>query len=191
MPPGDCTETGRRATRATTAPPTPTAASAARGRWTSRGQSATPPTAKALRPVREAAAALAGEFGRLVEEKRHDLDETMKSSAARIEATRLFLIVVATGSVLPFLILALVYVGRSVAGRLRRLAVAMSALANGDTRIEVPTDGAHDEIGEMAQALQFFKRQTIGAQLLPHHPPTTTPPLAPAPRPPPTPTPQP
>jgi len=122
--------------------------------------------AQAMRPVKEAAAALSAEFGRIVEEKRHDLDETMKSSAARIEATRLFLIVVATGSVLPFLILALVYVGRSVAGRLRRLAVAMSALANGDTRIEVPTVGAHDEIGEMAQALQFFKRQTIGAQQL-------------------------
>ena len=90
----------------------------------------------------------------------------MRNSAARIEATRLFLIIVATGSVLPFLILALVYVDRSVAGRLRRLAVAMSALANGDTRIEVPTAGAHDEIGEMAEALQFFKRQTIGAQQL-------------------------
>jgi methyl-accepting chemotaxis protein len=122
--------------------------------------------AQAMRPVKEAAAALSAEFGRIVEEKRHDLDETMRNSAARIEATRLFLIVVATGSVLPFLILALVYVGRSVAGRLRRLAVAMSALANGDTRIEVPTVGAHDEIGEMAQALQFFKRQTIGAQQL-------------------------
>jgi methyl-accepting chemotaxis protein len=122
--------------------------------------------AQAMRPVKEAAAALSAEFGRIVEEKRHDLDETMRNSAARIEATRLFLIIVATGSVLPFLILALVYVGRSVAGRLRRLAVAMSALANGDTRIEVPTAGAHDEIGEMAQALQFFKRQTIGAQQL-------------------------
>ena len=121
---------------------------------------------QAMRPVKESAAALSAEFGRIVEEKRHDLDETMRNSAARIEATRLFLIIVATGSVLPFLILALVYVGRSVAGRLRRLAVAMSALANGDTRIEVPTAGAHDEIGEMAQALQFFKRQTIGAQQL-------------------------
>ena len=122
--------------------------------------------AQAMRPVKESAAALSAEFGRIVEEKRHDLDDTMRSSAARIEATRLFLIIVATGSVLPFLILALLYVGRNVAGRLRRLAFAMSALANGDTRVEVPTAGAHDEIGEMAQALQFFKRQTIGAQQL-------------------------
>jgi methyl-accepting chemotaxis protein len=122
--------------------------------------------AQAMRPVREEAAALSAEFGRIVEEKRQDLNETMRSSAARIEKTRLFLIIVATGSVLPFLVLALIYVGRNVAGRLRRLAVAMSALANGDTRIEVPTAGAHDEIGEMAEALQFFKRQTIGAQQL-------------------------
>lgn len=122
--------------------------------------------AQAMRPVREEAAALSAEFGRIVEEKRQDLNETMRSSAVRIEKTRLFLIIVATGSVLPFLVLALIYVGRNVAGRLRRLAVAMSALANGDTRTEVPTAGAHDEIGEMAEALQFFKRQTIGAQQL-------------------------
>jgi methyl-accepting chemotaxis protein len=122
--------------------------------------------AQAMRPVREEAAALSAEFGRTVEEKRQDLNETMRSSAARIESTRLFLIIVATGSVLPFLVLALFYVGRNVAGRLRRLAVAMSALANGNARIEVPTAGAHDEIGEMAEALQFFKRQTIGAQQL-------------------------
>src|SRR3984893_5079664 len=75
--------------------------------------------AQAMRPVKEAAAALSAEFGRIVEEKRHDLDETMRSSAARIDATRLFLIIVAIGSVLTFLILALVYVGRSVARRAR------------------------------------------------------------------------
>src|SRR5712671_5393252 len=45
--------------------------------------------AQAMRPVREAAASLSAEFGRIVEEKRHDLDDTMRSSAARIEATRL------------------------------------------------------------------------------------------------------
>ena len=122
--------------------------------------------AQAMRPVRDDAAALSAEFGGIVEEKRQDLNETMRSSATRIEKTRLFLIIVATGSVLPFLVLALIYVGRNVAGRLRRLAFSMSALANGDTRIEVPTAGAHDEIGEMAEALQFFKRQTIGAQQL-------------------------
>jgi methyl-accepting chemotaxis protein len=60
----------------------------------------------------------------------------------------------------------LFYVGGNVAGRLRRLAAAMTALAGGDTRIEVPTAGARDEIGEMAEALQFFKGQTIGAQRL-------------------------
>ena len=42
----------------------------------------------------------------------------------------------------------------------------MTALAAGDTRIEVWRTGVHDEIGEMAEALQFFKRQTIGAQQL-------------------------
>jgi methyl-accepting chemotaxis protein len=119
-----------------------------------------------IRPARDAAASLSAEFGGIVEEKRHDLDEVMRSSAARTESTRLFLIIVAACSVAPVLALALVYVSRSVAGRLRRLAFAMTALAGGDTRIAVPTAGARDEIGGMADALQFFKRQTIGAQEL-------------------------
>jgi methyl-accepting chemotaxis protein len=122
--------------------------------------------ARALRPVREEAARLAGEFTRAVEDERRALDETMRSSAARLETTRIVLIAVASATVLPCLLLALVYVGRSVAGRLRRLAAAMSALARGDTDIVVPTLGARDEIGEMAEALQFFKGQTIAAQRL-------------------------
>jgi methyl-accepting chemotaxis protein len=122
--------------------------------------------ALALRPVREEAARLAGEFTRLVEDKRRELDETMRSSAARLETTRILLIGVACATVLPCLALALFYVGRSVAGRLRRLAAAMSALARGDTDIVVPASGARDEIDEMAEALQFFKGQTIGAQQL-------------------------
>ena len=90
----------------------------------------------------------------------------MRSSAAQTERARLFLLVVAAGGVLPLLVLALIYVGGNVAGRLRRLSSAMSALAAGDTRIEVPSSDVRDEIGEMAEALQFFKRQTIGAQQL-------------------------
>jgi methyl-accepting chemotaxis protein len=122
--------------------------------------------ALALRPVREEAARLAGDFSRIVEDKRHDLDETMRSSAARLETTRIVLIGIASATVLPCMALALFYVGRSVAGRLRRLAAAMSALARGDTDVIVPVYGARDEIDEMAEALQFFKGQTIGAQRL-------------------------
>jgi methyl-accepting chemotaxis protein len=120
----------------------------------------------AIRPVREEAAALSDEFGRIVEDRRRDLDETTRSSAASLESTRKFLLVATVGSALSCLFLALVYVGRNVAGRLRRLAAAMSALAGGDVRIEVPTAGARDEIGEMAEALSLFKDQTVGAQRL-------------------------
>jgi two-component system sensor histidine kinase/response regulator len=81
--------------------------------------------AAAMRPVREEAAVLSGEFGRMVEEKRRDLDETMRSSAARLASTRVFLIVVAACSVLPCLVLTLIYVGRNVAGRLSPHPAAM------------------------------------------------------------------
>jgi len=122
--------------------------------------------AEAMRPVKQDAAALAAEFGRIVEQRRHELDEKMRSSAAQTEKARIFLMVVAAAAMLPILGFTLVYVGVNVAGRLRRLSFAMTTLASGDTRIEVPQAGARDEIGEMAEALQFFKRQTIGAQQL-------------------------
>ncbi|CAN5668522.1 hypothetical protein BH10PSE6_BH10PSE6_26290 [soil metagenome] len=121
---------------------------------------------EAMKPVREEAKTLATEFGRIVEQRRRELDDKMRSSAAQTEKARLFLLVVVIGAVLPVLAIALIYVGGNVAGRLRRLAGAMSALAAGNTRIEVPKSDVQDEIGEMADALQYFKRQTIGAQQL-------------------------
>jgi methyl-accepting chemotaxis protein len=122
--------------------------------------------ALAIPPVREEAATLSDEFGRIVEDRRHDLDETTRISAASLESTRTFLLLAAAGSGLTCLMIALFYVGRNVAGRLRRLSAAMSALAGGNTEVEVPLAGAHDEIGEMAEALRFFKEQTVGAQRL-------------------------
>ena len=121
---------------------------------------------QAMKPVRQEATTLAAQFGLIVEQRRRELDDKMRSSAAQTERARLFLLVVAAGGVLPVLAIALIYVGGNVAGRLRRLSSAMSALAAGDTRIEVPSSDVRDEIGEMSEALQFFKRQTIGAQQL-------------------------
>jgi methyl-accepting chemotaxis protein len=121
---------------------------------------------QAMKPVRQEATTLAAEFGLIVEQRRRELDDKMRSSAAQTERARLFLLIVAAGGVLPVLAIALIYVGGNVAGRLRRLSSAMTALAGGDTRIEVPSSDVRDEIGEMSEALQFFKRQTIGAQRL-------------------------
>jgi methyl-accepting chemotaxis protein len=122
--------------------------------------------AQAIGPVRAEAAALSEEFGRIVEDRRHALDEATRDSAARLASTRTLLLAAAAGSAFSCLMLALLYVGRNVAGRLRRLAAAMSALAGGDVQVEVPVAGAHDEIGAIAEALRFFKDQTIGAQRL-------------------------
>ena len=120
----------------------------------------------AMRPVHDEAAALSDEFGKGVEERRHDLDQTMLDSAASLQSTRMFLLLGAVGCALLCLFLALLYVGRKVAGRLRQLAAAMTELARGDVQVALPATGAHDEIGEMVDALQFFKDQTLGAQRL-------------------------
>jgi methyl-accepting chemotaxis protein len=122
--------------------------------------------AAAMRPVHDEALALSDEFGKGVEERRHDLDQTMLDSTASLQSTRMFLLLGAVGCALLCLFLALLYVGRKVAGRLRQLAAAMTGLARGDVQVALPAVGAHDEIGEMVEALQFFKDQTLGAQRL-------------------------
>jgi PAS domain S-box-containing protein len=54
-------------------------------------------------------------------------------------------------------IAAAVYVTRDVAGNLRAVTRAMSALAGGDRLVSVPATGRPDEIGDLARAFSIFK----------------------------------
>ncbi|MGF7175067.1 ATP-binding protein [Azospirillum doebereinerae] len=54
-------------------------------------------------------------------------------------------------------IAAAVYVMRDVAGNLRAVTRAMSALAGGDRLVSVPATGRPDEIGDLARAFSVFK----------------------------------
>ena len=49
------------------------------------------------------------------------------------------------------------FLKRSVTGPIREVTSVMSALARGDKSIVIPARGRHDEIGEMAGAVQVFK----------------------------------
>jgi signal transduction histidine kinase/DNA-binding response OmpR family regulator len=53
-----------------------------------------------------------------------------------------------------------IYVGRMVVSRLDRLRRAMMAISRGDHFAEVPSLQSRDEIGEMARAVEVFRRNT-------------------------------
>ncbi|HMK81080.1 MAG TPA: methyl-accepting chemotaxis protein [Xanthobacteraceae bacterium] len=55
---------------------------------------------------------------------------------------------------------------RSIVPPLRRMTGMMGKLAAGDTSVEVPGTGRHDEIGAMAGAVQVFKDSMIEAERL-------------------------
>jgi len=81
------------------------------------------------------------------------LAEDAKATAAA--ASRLELLI--AGAALAIGLLLAWFVGRSISARLRMMTGTMTALAGGDRGVEVPALNDHDEIGEMARAVQVFK----------------------------------
>lgn len=53
------------------------------------------------------------------------------------------------------------FIIRSIVGPVREMTGAMGRLADGDLQIDIPALDKHDEIGEMAQAVQVFKENAI------------------------------
>ncbi len=85
-----------------------------------------------------------------------DLAATKNDTSARISSTSL------TEEVLAALALTLgvavaFLLGRSIVGPITSMTGAMTKLADGDKRIEIPALDNKDEIGEMAKAVQVFK----------------------------------
>jgi methyl-accepting chemotaxis protein len=63
--------------------------------------------------------------------------------------------------------LALAYfIGRSIAGPVTGMTVAMTKLAGGDKTVAIPAQDATDEIGDMAKAVDVFKQNMIRADQL-------------------------
>ncbi|MBP2299387.1 methyl-accepting chemotaxis protein [Azospirillum picis] len=58
-------------------------------------------------------------------------------------------------------ILFAVLIATSIVRPIRSMTAAMSALADGDTGIEIPATENHDEVGDMARAVQVFKENAL------------------------------
>ena len=55
---------------------------------------------------------------------------------------------------------------QGVARQIANLTTVMQRLAEGETQVEVPGVGRRDEIGQMAETLEVFKRNTVDRQVL-------------------------
>ncbi len=68
---------------------------------------------------------------------------------------------IAAGLVLLITLVVSMLVARGITRPLQRMTVAMNDLAGGKLDVEVPGIGRHDEIGEMAEAVEVFKSNAV------------------------------
>jgi methyl-accepting chemotaxis protein len=71
---------------------------------------------------------------------------------------------IAAGLVLVLALAVSMFVARGITGALQRMTGAMKDLAGGKLDVEVPGVGRHDEIGEMADAVEVFKSNAAARQ---------------------------
>jgi methyl-accepting chemotaxis protein len=71
---------------------------------------------------------------------------------------------IAAGLVLLLALAVSMFVARGITGALQRMTGAMKDLAGGKLDVEVPGIGRHDEIGEMADAVEVFKSNAAARQ---------------------------
>lgn len=100
------------------------------------------------------------------------LEASATASLAAVEANtvaladRTFYVTVAIIAIIALLCVAIgLLVGRSISTPVRRLAVSMRTLADGDMTVEVDTSG-RDEITEMARAVEVFRDNMIRSEQL-------------------------
>ena len=98
----------------------------------------------------------------LVDQQGEDARKNSLHVAQQVRAGQILLIVLAIAALVGAALIAWLYVGRNIARRLGLLSDAMRRIADGDLNVDVH-DNRHDEIAEMARALQFFRQATADA----------------------------
>ncbi|WFU20647.1 methyl-accepting chemotaxis protein [Bradyrhizobium sp. CB3481] len=73
---------------------------------------------------------------------------------------------IVAGAILLFMLAVSIFVARSITAPLQRMTATMNDLASGKLDIEVSGVGRGDEIGEMAKAVEVFKRNAVERQSL-------------------------
>ncbi len=114
---------------------------------------------------RSLAVELVGEAEGLVTAARASVKEATLASADAILTGRNLLLLISAASVGGAVLLSWIYVGRFLSRRLGRLSDRMRRMAEGDLEAEVDI-GGRDEVGEMAAALEVFRRHALEVQRL-------------------------
>jgi len=119
------------------------------------------------RNMLESTALLVGDFqssaGKFAELVKAQAISQAKSASIVTTRAKNFLIWATLGSIAIAIAVVWFYVGRSVAGRVRRLNLAMGQIAEGDLTTRVPV-GGDDEISDMASALEVFRNRISDTQ---------------------------
>ncbi len=101
----------------------------------------------------------------LVRTARTSVEQATLASAEAILTGRNLLLLISAVSVVGAVLLSWIYVGRFLSRRLGRLSDRMRRMAEGDLEAEVDI-GGRDEVGEMAAALEVFRRHALEVQRL-------------------------
>jgi len=111
------------------------------------------------------AAELAAGVQELISNAQSDADEATAASSDAIGTSRILLLVIAGISVVVGLSIILGFVSRILLRRLNQLSNRMRRMADGDLEDEVVISG-RDEVSEMADALEIFRRHALEVQRL-------------------------
>ncbi|HEX3865017.1 MAG TPA: methyl-accepting chemotaxis protein [Stellaceae bacterium] len=119
-----------------------------------------------IAPTRKMARDLSASLKQVVADERAGMDKSARRSHDQLGWAQTILLAIAIASLAASLALIIGYVTRRITERLSRITHAMTRLAAGDRDIPVPALDDHDEIGDMARALQVFKDQAIAMNRL-------------------------
>ncbi|WP_420626892.1 sensor histidine kinase [Candidatus Poriferisodalis sp.] len=109
--------------------------------------------------------ALVGEIESLVGAVETDVDSATEASAQAVSTGRLLLVVISVVGILGALAISWLFVGKRILRRVGQLSNRMRALAGGDLETPVDTRG-RDEVAEMADALEQFRKAALEVQRL-------------------------
>ena len=101
----------------------------------------------------------------LIRTAQADADDATAASSAAIGTSRILLLVIAGISIVVGLAIILGFVSRVLLRRLNQLSNRMRRMADGDLEDEVVISG-RDEVSEMADALEIFRRHALEVQRL-------------------------
>ena len=99
---------------------------------------------------------LSAVVARLVADAHGIIDKASADADRAVSTGQTLMAVLAVAAIIAALVIAVFYVGRSIVGRLTRLAEAMRHLASGNLDVEI-NEAGKDEISAMAAALGVFR----------------------------------